>query len=448
MSDIEKVKARTCFEDVVQDMAMIKSQSPPPDLEWIWNKVCPPRHRSLYPIQPSMRMEDHGIVNNDRRLIITVISANNTPNRVEVVKPFVAPFLTSPSVRRGTETNLTQSRVVNDVSQKWKDTERDKIPLSLANYSLQIQFQGQVHQLSLNNNVSSSLKRVLEFPLKNGSTSFSPLWLKRVIEPIKITLFDQAELSIGSGGGYYEDEDATFEEPRFIGHIDILLSAIYEGGKIEGNIPFVEPSLIMGYEKIGTTRGTILDVERQDSGTVERADDGEEIRLNEAIRNPTSLNVLVSIDPPICLPTKHGLVSNDSLSFTMKAKSWMNDYSQYNLHCGKRYCNILITGPNGNQFLINQFLKKQRPPHGYDTMYRCAHYVSLIPFLQNWESLKKEIRVKTWSTSQLFLNVIAGDWEEHAALLANYFSYLGRDRSIAVFLVFGFSIAEGNVVSA
>jgi hypothetical protein len=340
-----------------------------------------------------------------------------------------------------------------EVSQKWNDTERDETSPSPANFFLQIHFQGRVHQLSFNNSLSSSLKHVLEIPLRDSSTNFTPLWLKGVMEPINITMFDQVEVNIGTGGGYYEDENTTCEESRFIGNANVQLCAIYEGGKVEGSIPLVEPSFIIGYEKTGAKLSTLLDVERQDTNAAEGADNGKEKRYNENEIKTTSLNVLFSIDPPICLPSKQNyrFVSDEGAFCTTKAKAWMNDYSQYNLHCGKRYCSILMAGPNGKQLLINRFLRKQCPPNGFDTMYQCAHYVSLIPFLKNWESLQKEIRVKTWSSSQLCLNLIAGDWEEHAALLANYFMYIGReyqrDSSLAVFLVFGFSIAEGNVVS-
>lgn len=51
-----------------------------------------------------------------------------------------------------------------------------------------------------------------------------------------------------------------------------------------------------------------------------------------------------------------------------------------------------------------------------------------------------------WSTSQQFLELCAGDWEEHAVLLCNYMLWFcKKKKSYEVYLVLGSAIPEGEL---
>ena len=447
--DSNQIKVQTHFGDVVQDIAMIKSQLPTSNLDWMWKKLSLPERRLLYPVQQLTRIEDREKGHIERHVAFTVLNAGNVPCRSSVTKSVVTPFLTSPSVRRVSSIGTLVTRKSNDITQEWNhsDLERDSSPST--NLLLQAQFQGRRHQLPINNTKNfASLRNGLEIPLTKGNTEdFSPLLLKELLEPIQITVFDQIEVDIGKEGGYYEHEITTLKELRYIGQIDIPLSSIYEGRKIEQIVPLIEPSFIIGYEKLGVNFSTFLDIEGQHLNTTRKRNVYEECQTRQ-----TSINIILAINPPISVNINEiddQFLSNESDSCTREAKIWMNNYSQ-NPRTAKRFHNILMAGPNGKHWLITRFLKKQCPPEGFNTMEQCAHFVSLIPFLNNWERIRSKPQIKTWSSSQMFLDIIAGDWEEHAALLANYFIYLsgeGQIENSSVFLVFGFSIADGNVVS-
>lgn len=50
-----------------------------------------------------------------------------------------------------------------------------------------------------------------------------------------------------------------------------------------------------------------------------------------------------------------------------------------------------------------------------------------------------------WNTSQQFLDIRAGDWEEHAVLLCNYFEYLDRKKKeFESYLVLAHAVPEGK----
>lgn len=58
-----------------------------------------------------------------------------------------------------------------------------------------------------------------------------------------------------------------------------------------------------------------------------------------------------------------------------------------------------------------------------------------------------------WCTSQQFLDMCAGDYEEHAILLCNYFNYIDRqannikdNKYVESFLILGKGLPEGNMV--
>ena len=82
-----------------------------------------------------------------------------------------------------------------------------------------------------------------------------------------------------------------------------------------------------------------------------------------------------------------------------------------------------------------------------NTIQTIVHYVSMIPFIQDWETFGSE-RTDVWCTSSEFLELGAGDWEEHAILLCNFFNHLDQSRGSAhtSYVVLGRGLPEGDTV--
>jgi coiled-coil and C2 domain-containing protein 2A len=75
---------------------------------------------------------------------------------------------------------------------------------------------------------------------------------------------------------------------------------------------------------------------------------------------------------------------------------------------------------------------------------KVARYVSLIPFVE--DNRQFEDMPDMWCSSQEFLDLGAGDYEEHAVLLCNYFKYIDEKKgkpNIESFIVLGKGIPEG-----
>ena len=83
-----------------------------------------------------------------------------------------------------------------------------------------------------------------------------------------------------------------------------------------------------------------------------------------------------------------------------------------------------------------------------DTIRKIVRFVSLIPFLDDWMAFPGDNDI--WCTSNEFLEISAGDWEEHAVLLCNLFRYHDeRERKgtgYKSYLVLGRGMPEGDTV--
>ncbi|KAG6958501.1 hypothetical protein JG687_00009344, partial [Phytophthora cactorum] len=87
----------------------------------------------------------------------------------------------------------------------------------------------------------------------------------------------------------------------------------------------------------------------------------------------------------------------------------------------RRNYNVFVRSLSHGATFLPRFLRAQSPPVELQSasLPTLVRYVSLIPFLDDWLAFDGDKDV--WSTTQEFLNMGAGDHEEHAVLLANYF---------------------------
>jgi coiled-coil and C2 domain-containing protein 2A len=97
---------------------------------------------------------------------------------------------------------------------------------------------------------------------------------------------------------------------------------------------------------------------------------------------------------------------------------------------------------------IPRYLAKQQPPSDIRTILQAVRFVALVPFLEDWQAFHDTNDV--WSTSEEFLELRAGDWEEHAILLHNYFlwidDHLKHGNRYRNYLVLGTAVPEGETV--
>ena len=101
---------------------------------------------------------------------------------------------------------------------------------------------------------------------------------------------------------------------------------------------------------------------------------------------------------------------------------------------------------NGKFVLVTRFLRPLKPPELFiqnlfntdEVMFKLARFVSLIPSIPDSVAIPGVSDV--WCSCNQFLDMLAGDEEEHAIFLCNMFLYLGKKCGI----ILGSGIPEGS----
>eukprot|EP00053_Salpingoeca_punica_P028018 m.26659 g.26659 ORF g.26659 m.26659 type:complete len:395 (+) comp9964_c1_seq1:62-1246(+) len=157
----------------------------------------------------------------------------------------------------------------------------------------------------------------------------------------------------------------------------------------------------------------------------------------------TYLSLFVALDPPLrttvmSLPSSTGHEDPALLAF---AANWTE-----RLKKKQHTVRATVEDINGNTLFITRFVCKQTPPPSlldptrsdvFHQQKRLARFVSLIPFVSDSTTFIGTSNL--WCTSEQFLQMVAGDYEEHALLLCNFFLGLGVD----AYVVDGQGIPEG-----
>ena len=455
------------YEDIVHDESRIRAQAPQPDFSWILSNVIPPRKRSLYPSRPSTVQTKSKHLQEQSRMVVTVISATNTPHREETAISNITPFLTSPpTIHRLSSMNAPSShRLIESQTIRRQQGLLNQSEITtnkgVLNPIVQFKFCGITYETPF-------WQKIFEIPLPfDKESGCTPLKLKELEQSLEVAIFDRVEVDIGKGGGYYDDESTIFTERRFLGNLKVPLSAILYEEKQQGLYTLNVPDIVLGYAKRGGGASNESVPSKSTGRTYQygtetrtRTDDVEsQIKNNTAMSNHvrrkkmTSLNMMLTMKPSIPLRDTPDITlpSNESSTMLEYAMDWMQRYTRNNPRGRKRRVSLLVNGSNRKQNLITRFLCPQiPPPECQASLNQCAYYVSLIPFRNNWKALKSYAQHKIWLTSKRVIDVIAADWNERAALLANYFMYMSHEGIVdpfEVFLVVGFSVTEGNVVS-
>lgn len=119
---------------------------------------------------------------------------------------------------------------------------------------------------------------------------------------------------------------------------------------------------------------------------------------------------------------------------------------------------LRVWGENikGQSILLCRYLTPIKPPEevfkasaerDVFAIEKVARFVSLIPFAEDLDTFK--FMADMYATCQEFLDIGAGDFEEHAILLANFFQYVDNVQDpgkFTSFLVFGEALPEGSSV--
>ena len=306
-------------------------------------------------------------------------------------------------------------------------------------------------------------KEILDLPFFPALGDFSPTNLMQTNDSLLLGLFvEWAGRTANSRNGSSDVENTLFHR-KFIGDVEIPFTTLYCNGGTEGwlrgmfklRTPFVH---FTGDDNGIWNKGISHAIDPNNNET--------KLSAELAARGSTHLHVAIFLRPllvaPSVLPSFVSSIEDSAL--IRYGVHWVQQLRLYlenicnvmkrpvNDRIPKRIIEVFGNNMHGDAILICRYLHPQRPPVGVDTYLKAARFVSLIPFLDDWQSFGCA-NLDVWCTSQEFLDIGAGDWEEHGILLHNLLWWLqlhGQFPNTAAaetfHLIIGSGIPEGNTV--
>lgn len=342
---------------------------------------------------------------------------------------------------------------------------------------------------SSSNSSNPNWMKTLVVPFRPPLDDWSPESIQQCQDEIRINLFDQVVV-LG------EDDDARLEtvadtngtgaqlssfhqENYFLGGLCIPFTTLFHNnGSLEATLRCDMPIEHLGYVNlksaddgdgligIGTPRSSADDetprLNPKSPMRREAMDDKDEDGVKKISREATFISLMMTLDPLLPLPVKSfedtvvSIGTSDDASEANKrlvqyANDWTLKTQNTNAATKHRNFHVFVRSLNNGNTFLSQYLGAQQPPRtgvfskSATTLQKLVRFVKLIPFLDDWHLFDGEKDI--WSTSQEFLGINAGDYEEHAVLLCNYFHWLDRNEpNYHNYLVVGHAVPEGDGV--
>ncbi|XP_065840222.1 coiled-coil and C2 domain-containing protein 2A-like [Oscarella lobularis] len=270
----------------------------------------------------------------------------------------------------------------------------------------------------------------MSLPFMSPNHDYSPVALQGVTDLISFNLFDEILVDLLEDDRQRETNRHERIERRWLGNLSVPFSTVYSNTRVDGTFQVSVPSVLLGYKK-------------DDSRATEVASASDFALMSHS---QTFLSLFITIEPPLPpLPTlREQYDSNEDPRLLRTARAWSDALER---KFKKRRIQMTVMDINIKTVFITRYVRSQNPPEGIlanvesgslAAMEKVAWYVAMIPSLADAVAFRSNCDI--WATSEQFLMMQAGDEEEHAVLLCNYFLFMGKK----AWVVLGSGIPEGS----